>query len=209
LDLLEIKSDIRKTGGKGPSRALRREGRIPPVLYGPKTEPMSLSLNRKELETVLKNRKTGQFLFNLTIENGTPSNKTIMIKELQRHPVSQKFLHADFYEVAMDQKIRVRVPVLTKGKSKGVEFGGMLQIIRRELEVLCFPNQVPQSIELDVTDMDVGDSIHVKEIPLADGVEIPAEVNFTVLTVLGASKSKAEAEEGEEEEGEEGEAKKE
>jgi len=193
LELLDIKADIRKTVGKGSSHAIRREGRIPAVLYGPKTESVLLSLNTKEFEDVLKTRKSGQILFNLVVNNSGKTDRTVLIKELQIHPVSRKFLHADFYEVAMDRKIRVKVPVKTKGKAKGLDFGGMLQIIRREIEVLCFPNQIPESIELDVTELNVGDSIHIKEIPVPEGTEIPADVNFTVLTLLGASKVKDEA----------------
>ena len=193
MELLDIKADIRKTVGKGSSHAIRREGRIPAVLYGPKTESVLLSLNTKEFEDVLKTRKSGQILFNLVVNNSGKTDRTVLIKELQIHPVSRKFLHADFYEVAMDRKIRVKVPVKTKGKAKGLDFGGMLQIIRREIEVLCFPNQIPESIELDVTELNVGDSIHIKEIPVPEGTEIPADVNFTVLTLLGASKVKDEA----------------
>lgn len=200
MELLEIKADIRKTAGKGSSHAIRREGKIPAVLYGPKTESVLLSVNTKEFENVLKTRKSGQILFNLVVNNSDKGGRTVLIKELQIHPVSRDFLHADFYEVSMDRKIRVKVPVKTKGKAIGLDFGGMLQIIRREIEVLCFPNQIPESVELDVTELNVGDSIHVKDIPAPEGIEFPADVNFTVLTLLGASKVKDEtpAEGGEE-----------
>jgi len=199
LELLEIKADIRKTVGKGSSHAIRREGRIPAVLYGPGTESVLLSLNTKEFEDVLKTRKSGQILCNLVVSSSDKAERTVLIKELQIHPVSRNFLHADFYEVAMDRKIKVKIPVKTKGKAKGLDFGGMLQIIRREIEVLCFPNQIPESIELDVTELNVGDSIHVKEIPALEGVEFPGDLNFTVLTLLGAAKVKDEvAVEGEE-----------
>jgi len=109
-----------------------------------------------------------------------------------------------FYEVAMDRKIRVMVPVRTTGKSIGVELGGLLQTIRRELEVLCLPNEIPKAIEVDVTDLDVGESIHVNEIHLEGNIEISAEVNFTVITVLSPKGTASEEEEeGEEEAAEE------
>ena len=129
-----------------------------------------------------------------------------MIKDLQIHPTTHEFIHIDFYEIDMKRKINVHIPVVTKGLSKGVELGGILQIIRRELEVLCLPTNIPENIEIDVTDLDMGDSVHVLDIPVEEDIEIPADVNFTVLTVL-APKVEVEEEEEEEEalEGEEGE----
>jgi large subunit ribosomal protein L25 len=127
-----------------------------------------------------------------------------MVKELQLHPVSRNFLHIDFYEVAMDRKIMVNVPITTTGKAKGVETGGILQIIRRELEVQCFPLDVPESIEIDITDLDIGDSIHVGDIALQREIEFLGEENFTVVTVV--SPKIEEEEEVVEEAEEEGEA---
>jgi large subunit ribosomal protein L25 len=127
-----------------------------------------------------------------------------MVKELQLHPVSRNFLHIDFYEVAMDRKIMVNVPITTTGKAKGVETGGILQIIRRELEVQCFPLDVPESIEIDITDLDIGDSIHVGDIALQREIEFLGDENFTVVTVV--SPKIEEEEEVVEEAEEEGEA---
>jgi len=209
LELLELKANVRTTVGKCPARALRREGRIPAILYGPKAEPAMLSLNTRELEQLLRKGKVGQSLVNLLIANGENSDsRTVMIKELDMHPVSRSFIHADLYEVAMDRKIRVRVPVTTKGTPAGIEMGGLLQIIRRELEVLCFPNEIPEKIELDVTELNIGDAIHVREIPTEGDVEIPAEVDFTVVTILSpkGGTDEEEGEEGEEEETEEADA---
>ncbi len=104
-----------------------------------------------------------------------------MIKELQVHPVFQTFLHVDFYEVAMDRKIKVKVPVVTVGKTKGVELGGTLQLVRRELDVLCLPRQIPNKIEVDTTNLDIGDSIHVEEIPLEGDIEGSVEISHSQL----------------------------
>ena len=201
MDFLNINANQRTTKGNGPARALRREGRIPAVLYGPGNEPTSIAVNTHELELLLKSSRSGQIFVNLTID-GIGKRKALL-KELQRHPVSGQYIHADFYEVALDRKIRVRVPVTTRGKSQGVEMGGMLQIIRRELEVLCLPDDIPEVIEIDITALDMGESVHVEDVPLAGDVEIPHEVNFTVLTIL--SGRKVEAVEEAEEEGEEAE----
>jgi large subunit ribosomal protein L25 len=137
----------------------------------------------------------------LAIEGG--ETRKAMLKELQRHPVNGSFIHADFYEVALDRKMRVMIPVTTVGKCQGVEMGGMLQIIRRELEALCFPTDIPDEIEIDITELDMGESVHVEDITLEGDVELVHDVNFTVLTILAGREEEEEVEEGEE--GEEGE----
>ena len=114
-----------------------------------------------------------------------------MIKNVQMHPVTRHMIHADFYEIAMDRKIRAMAPVTVTGKCIGVENGGMLQIIRRELEVLCFPNQMPEEIEIDITDLDMGDSVHIQDIVTEEGIEFPHDVNFTVLTILSGRPEEA------------------
>jgi large subunit ribosomal protein L25 len=184
LNVIELNAAVRTTVGNGPARALRRDGRIPAVLYGPGTQPVLLSVQMNELEKALKHGKFGQAIFNLAMDDAQESTKTVMIKELQAHPLTGNYLHADFYEVDMNRKITVSIPVSTIGKAKGVEEGGVLQVIRRELDVICLPMQIPQSITIDISDLDIGDSIHVKDIPPSEGIEIPFDVNFTVITVL-------------------------
>jgi large subunit ribosomal protein L25 len=200
---MNLKANLRERVGNGPARELRRGGKVPAILYGPKTEPLKLSIEKAALEPVFKAGAVAQKLLKLTIE-GDAKGRNVMIKELQRHPVSQNLLHLDLYEVSMDQKIKVMVPVTTTGKSVGVEMGGMLQIIRRELEVLCLPDQIPENITIDITDLDVGDSFHVEDLQLDENIEVPAEVNFTILTILSTKVEAAEEAAGEE--GEEGEA---
>ena len=198
MDILELKAEMRTTRGNSPARALRRSGRIPAVLYGPQMAPIAISVETLEMENALKKSGGRQPLFKITVDKDEKSERTVMIKELQSHPLSRSLIHADFYEVAMDRKLRVMVPVTVKGKSVGVEMGGMLQIIRRELEVLCLPMQIPETIELDITDLTIGESIHVEDIALEGDVEIPHEVNFTVVTVLSTRKAEDSGEEDEE-----------
>lgn len=202
MEKLQLTATVRKTIGNGPARVLRRAGSIPAVLYGPDTAPILLSVNIHEFEQVLKNRNINQMLLNLVVQNGEAFTKTVMIKELQTHPVSHNLLHVDFYEISMTRKIRVDVPVVTRGKSIGEENGGIVQIVRRELEVLCLPGEIPESIAIDITNLDIGDAVHVDEIQLQENVEISDDTNFTVVTVISP---KAEVEEVEEEapEGEE------
>ena len=185
MGLFELNAVIRTDTGKGPARTLRREGRLPAVLYGPNTDPVRLSINVSELEDILKGGSAGQALLNLTV-GGENKPRTAMIKELQAAPVSRDFLHVDFYEVDMQRKINVMVPVIPTGQCSGIEMGGMLQLIRRELEVLCLPGEIPESIEIDITDLNIGDSIHVEDVKLEGDIEIPHEVDFTILTILSA-----------------------
>jgi large subunit ribosomal protein L25 len=174
-------------------------------LYGPKITPVLLSVNGKELEQILKKGGLGQIILNLLIQNGEKAAKTAMIKELQIHPVSGNLIHVDFYEIDMDRKIKVMVPVVTKGISKGVELGGLLQIVRRELEVLCLPDDIPSAFEIDITDLDIGESVHSEELELGENVEFPTDANFTVVTVLSPKVEVLAEEEEEEEEVEEAE----
>jgi large subunit ribosomal protein L25 len=198
LNNIELQATTRTGTGNGPARALRREGRVPAILYGPADKPQMLSVGTHDFEEVVKEGNVGRSIFNLVIDGGKET-KAAMIKELQIHPVHHGLIHVDFYAVDMARKVRVNVPVTATGKSKGVETGGMLQIIRRELEVLCLPDAIPQEITIDITELDVGQSVHVEDIQLGGDVELPHEVNFTVLTILSQKKAEVEeVEEGEE-----------
>jgi large subunit ribosomal protein L25 len=203
LELLELTANVRKLTGKGISRALRRQGLIPGVLYGPKSEPIPISVDMSDIEKLFKHSGSNQAPLNVTIKNGELVKKTAMIKDLQLHPVSRRFLHIDLYEVAMDKKIQVKVPIVLTGMAKGTEAGGTLQLIRREIDVLCFPLDIPEFITIDVTEMQIGDSIHIEEVPVSGNIEILADTNFTVVAVSGAMmEEEAEAPEVEEEKGE-------
>jgi len=203
LELIELKANIRATVGNGPARRLRQAGQVPAVLYGPKTESVLLSVNKSDLDLALKQGRSGQIILNLVVQgDGETYTRPAMIKELQLHPVSRNYLHIDFYEIDLDRKITLGIPVVAVGSSVGVERGGVLQIVRRELEVECLPFEVPESIEIDITDLDMGDSIHVKDISMAGDVELLGESNLTVITVLSPKlEEEPEEEEGLEEEG--------
>jgi large subunit ribosomal protein L25 len=205
MEQINLSVRILKTTGNSPARALRREGRIPAVLYGPKTEPILLSVDSKEFEQIAKKSTIGSVLLNLLIQNGDTKSRPAMVKELQTHPVTQRFLHVDFYEIDMQRKIRVMVPVVIRGKAKGVEEGGLLQIARREIEVLCLPTEIPEAFEVDVTNLDIGDAIHSEDIQATGNVEIVEEADVTIVSVLAPKvevEAVAEVVEGEEAEAE-------
>jgi large subunit ribosomal protein L25 len=203
LEQIDLKAQVRKKTGKGPARTLRREGRMPAVLYGHKTDSILLSIEIGEFEKVVKKANIGSLLLNLQIQNGKTFTRPAMIRELQTNPVTGAFLHVDFFEIDMQSKITVSVPVVTRGKSAGVEEGGLLQIVRRELELFCLPTAIPEAIEVDITDLAIGDSIHIQEIALPADVELPEETDFTVVTVLAPTIEEEVVAEEELEEGEE------
>lgn len=202
MELIELNANIRTTVGNGPARRMRQSGQLPAVLYGPGAETVLLSVNISDFDQVLKKSRVGQLLLNLVIQDSETYTRSAMVKELQTHPVSRNFLHVDFYEIAMDRKIKVKVPIVTTGMAKGVELGGVLQIIRREIEVLCLPFEVPESFEIDIADLDIGDSIHVKDISPEGEIEFLEDEHFTVVTLL-SPKLEEEEEPTEEEEEEE------
>ncbi len=202
MEIMNLKASQRDAVGNGPSRVLRRDGKVPAILYGPKTEPIKLAIDKLNLDPIFKSGAVAQKLLKLEIE-GVDGARNVMIKEMQKHPVSRNLLHLDLYEVTMDNKIKVMVPVVVTGKSAGVEMGGMLQIIRRELEVFSLPDRIPENVTIDITDLDIGDSFHVEDLQLEGDIEISAEVNFTILTIL-ATKAEEEEVEGEDEMVEEG-----
>lgn len=195
MKFIDFNATKRTGKGNGPARQLRREGMAPAVIYGPGKSPEMLAVNVKALEKILKGSKTIQVLLNLKMEGSEA--RPAMLKDIQMNPVTHEILHVDFYEIDLNRKIRMMVPVEPKGKAAGVEMGGLLQVIRRELEVLCLPAEIPETIEIDVTSLEIGGSIHVSDIEVGENVEIPAEVDFTVITCLGKQKEEA-AEEGEE-----------
>ncbi len=202
MEKIELKVTVRNKVGNGAARELRREGMIPAIFYGPKAEPVMLSVITRELENILKTSNIGQVLLDLLIQNGKQTSRTAMIKELQTQPVSGNLLHVDFYEVAMDQKIKISIPVVTTGQAIGVEEGGVLQLVRHEVEIFCYPNNIPESLEIDVTDMGIGDSKHMDEVSIDDSFELVDETNFTIVTVLSPKAEEEEEVVEEEEEGE-------
>jgi len=207
LEIFDLGVSERKGTGKGQARALRRNGFIPAVLYGPKTETVSLSVSAADLTAIYKRSESEHVILNLMIQNGGTRNKTAMIKEMQVSPLSHEYLHVDFYEISMDQEIVVKVPVELTGSSVGVERGGFLQLIRHQLEVACLPGDIPNKIQVDISGLDIGDSIHVEQVQAKDKVKLVFDTNFTVVTVVAPSLAKEEvAEEAPEEGVEEGEA---
>ncbi|HET6637912.1 MAG TPA: 50S ribosomal protein L25/general stress protein Ctc [Gemmatimonadota bacterium] len=177
-----ISARSRESRGKGAARQTRRQGRIPGVLYGHGEDSVALSVDANDLHRLVHTISIENTIVDLDLGSGEPYK--VLIRELQRHPFRDEFVHIDFFHVAMDEKIQVEVPIVLVGTPTGVKNkGGVLDHQLRELEVFCLPGSIPEKIELEVSNLDIGDSIHVSDIQLPD-VEILTELDRAVVAVL-------------------------
>ncbi len=203
---IKITAEAREGAGKGTARRLRQAGLIPAVLYGQGRDGLSLSLDAQEISQLLSRPGARTNILELEVTEGKKSSKhNILIKEIQQHPYREDILHMDLFEVAMDQEIAVMIPIETVGTPEGVIMGGILEMKRRQLEVFCLPGNIPDTIPIDISHLEIGDAVHVASIEVPEGVRLPFDVNFTILTVVGATEEPEEEEELEEEEVPEGE----
>lgn len=192
-----IEADRRDGIGKGPARTLRRDGRVPGILYGHGEESVAVSVDALELGRLVHSISVENTIVDLDLDG---EEYKVLIRELQRHPFRDDLLHVDFFHVAMDEKIYVEIPIVIVGVPTGVKNkGGVLDHQLRELEVYCLPGNIPEKIELDVTALDIGDSIHVGELDLPD-VEIETDHDRSVVAVLAPTIIEEPEEEPEEEE---------
>ena len=184
-----LTAQSRKETGKGSARTLRRQALIPAVFYGPEVDPVHLSLNYRDLEKLIKTGAGENVIIDLAIETGeSPLIHRAMLKEIQQDPVKQTILHVDLYEISMDKKIEVEVPITLTGTAKGVSEGGILQQVTRTLEISCLPDNIPDAFELEVSELDIGDSLHVSNLKIPEGIEVLVEEELTIATVVPPTK---------------------
>jgi large subunit ribosomal protein L25 len=196
-------AELRDATGKGVARKLRAAGRIPAVVYGKGVESQAISVDPSALQRLLQSTGAGMnTLIELSVDGAT---RTVLVKELQRDPVRGRPLHTDFYLVELDKTVEVAVPIHLVGRPEGVELGGILDHPLRELELECLPRAIPESVDVDVTALDVGDSIHVRDLELPEGVSVRTDGNLAVASVIApavveepVAEEAEEAEEGEE-----------
>ena len=186
-DALNLPAEARERAGKGASRALRREGRVPAVIYGGKEEPTTIHVEEKLL---IKQLMTGHFMNSIVmIELDGKVLRTIP-KDVAFHPVNDRPTHVDFLRLAKGSKIEVAVPVvfINEAASPGLKKGGVLNVVRHELELICDADMIPSEIEVDVTGKDVGDSIHISDVKLPEGVESAiTDRDFTIAGLVAPS----------------------
>ena len=175
--------ESRANTGKGAVRKLRAAGRIPAILYGQGKESVPLTIDPRALEKVLKTGGANALL-DLTVEGRTDlGNPVALVKELQRHPIRGTILHADLYQVDLTKTVEVEVPIHLLGKAKGIDFGGILEHSLREVALECLPRSIPASIEVDVSNMEIGDVIHVRDLALPAGVSLVSDPDLGVVHV--------------------------
>ena len=200
---MTLSAQVRTTTGKGAARKLRNEKKVPAVFYGPKAGPTLLSVSYQDLQSVIKSTTSENILLQLRIESeeGVEA-RSVILKELQTDPIKPVYYHADFYEIAMDKELTLDIALHLAGTPVGVSKGGVLQHVKRDLAVSCLPGNMVESIEVDVSSLDIGDAVHVKDIVLPPGIKLLEEEDETVAVVAVPYAAAEKAEEAVEEEGE-------
>ena len=207
-DQLSIAAEPRERAGKGASRALRREGRVPAVIYGDKKEAVAIHVEARALNKLLG---TGHFMNSLVQVEVNGEKTRTLPKDVAFDPVTDRPLHVDFFRLAKGAKVQVNIPVvfINEEDSPGLKRGGVMNVVRHELDLMCDADHIPDQIEIDVTGLEIGDSIHISNITLPAGSESAiTDRDFTIAGVTAPSALKSsddEAEESEEAEGEEAE----
>ena len=190
-DALHLPAETRERAGKGASRALRREGRVPAVIYGDKKEAVAIHVEARALNKLLG---TGHFMNSLIqVEVNGVKTRTLP-KDVAFDPVSDRPLHVDFFRLAKGAKVQVNIPVvfINQEDSPGLKRGGVMNVVRHELDLMCDADHIPDQIEIDVTGLEIGDSIHISSITLPKGAESAiTDRDFTIAGVTAPSALKS------------------
>ena len=186
-DTLTLSAETRERAGKGASRAMRREGRVPAVVYGNKQQPLSIHLEEKALVKAMAN---GHFMNTVVMIDGVGENVRTLPKDVQFHPVTDRPLHVDFLRIGEHASVTVAVPVVfvDEEASPGLKRGGVLNVVRHDLEITCDAAEIPDQIEISLSGLDVGDAIHISNVVLPQGaVATIEERDFTIATIVAPS----------------------
>jgi large subunit ribosomal protein L25 len=181
---VELKARKREATGKGVARKARGVGLVPAVLYGEGEKPQPLEVSYKDFYPVIRTAAGENVILDLVIEGGEKSACKAIIREIQYHPVRGEILHVDFQHISMTKEIAVNVPIEIVGEAVGVKtHGGILEVILREVEVECLPVNIPDVIRVDVTELDIGDSVQVRDLE-CENVSITTDLDSTVITIV-------------------------
>lgn len=196
---IQMTANIRNVLKKNAMHRLRNENLIPGVIYGKGEKTVNLQVKAKELRQAIHTPAGTNVLVKLNIEGEEqPQEETVMIKALQRHPVTSKLLHVDFVKISMDKPLETAIPVLVTGTARGIKEGGMLEQVHRELNIRCLPALLPENIKLDAAALGIGDSITVGDLQLAEGVEVLVASHEPVVHVVAPRVEETKPAEGEE-----------
>jgi large subunit ribosomal protein L25 len=198
-DMLTLSAETRDRAGKGASRAMRREGRVPAVVYGNKQEALAIHLEEKALIKAMSN---GHFMNTVVMIDGVGELVRTLPKDVQFHPVTDRPLHVDFLRIGEHTTVHVNVPVvfIDEEKAPGIKRGGVLNIVRHELELICDAAEIPDHIDISLDGLDVGASIHISSVTLPSGSKSAIDDrDFTIATIVAPSALKSSEGEGEDE----------
>jgi large subunit ribosomal protein L25 len=184
MAMQSLKSDRRNEAGKGVARKLRRSGRIPAVYYGRGEAPISITIGLKELEEIIQQSGGSNVIVDLKVEGDGAGDRKAIIREIQRDPVEGNILHLDLQHISLTERITVEVPIVLVGTPIGVkDGGGILEHLLREVEVECLPTDIPSKLEVEVSGLNIGDSLHVSDLK-ADRVTIKTEADRAIAAVV-------------------------
>jgi large subunit ribosomal protein L25 len=182
---MQLNARIRTDTGKGPARRLRSLGRLPAVFYGPGINPIMLSIDYIHLRKIIEGGSAENIIFDLMVDSDEESqSKKVMIKEIQRDPVTRDYLHIDLYEIAMGKELEVDIPVHLINTPIGVSEGGILEHIQRKLRVSCMPEDMVDKIDVDVSGLDIGQSVHIKDVSFPPGLRSTEDESLPVAIVV-------------------------
>jgi large subunit ribosomal protein L25 len=181
MAIVPLTGSLRERSGKGPARQARLQGRIPGVLYGHGQAARSVAVDSREFINAVRQIEGGNMIVSLRLEGG---ERTALVREVQRDPLSHEILHLDFQEVSLTERVRVEVALHLTGASPGVKEGGILETITRHVEVECLATQIPDAMDVDVSALGIGDSVHVRDLAVPQGVTVLADADLTVATVV-------------------------
>jgi len=203
MEIGELNVQMRETVGKGPARKLREEGLVPGVVYGQGVESTKIIIDPADIKKGIRTQGGANPLFTIVAEGEGAkkiNGKTVVVREIQLNPINYSYLHVDLVSIDVKQEITVEVSINYTGKAEGVKVGGIFQEIRRVVELTALPADIPRSIDIDVTSMNIGDALHVEDLVLPEGCRVDTDVNYTIATIA-APRGLEEAEEVEGEEG--------
>ena len=190
-----VSAEARDRAGKGPARESRRNGRVPAVIYGDKKEPTLISLDPKEIDRHIHKKTFYATLLDVELAG---QKHRVLPRDVQFDPVTDRTLHVDFQRIGKDTKVHVNVPVVVRNEaaSPGIKRGGVLNIVRHEIEFICSPDAIPQSVEVDITGLEIGGSIHIHSVKLPENATLAVrERDFTVVSIGAPTGLKAEQQE--------------
>ncbi len=181
-----IEATLRSESGKGLARKLRAQGRLPAVMYGPHTEPLSLALDPQVLINLFRTTQNRNTVVDVKMAGEADDNAVpCLVREVQRHPLTRDILHVDLYAVDREGEVEVMVPLTTVGRPKGAILGGRIRLIRRTVKASCRYDRIPEKFVVDVSHLDIGDMVKASEIPLPEGVSLVYDHDYNVITLYG------------------------